>query len=109
MHRVYVALNMLPIISFYDNQEAGRLYWFIQDVFQGCDQFISVNYYIRMTVNDNYKMSDSISLFKLFLYFIGFLYAENAYGKIQHRHDKNSKLNYYKGNILQHNKGHVWL
>ena len=94
MHRVYVALNILPIISFYDNQEAGRLYWFIQDVFQGCDQFIRVNYCIRITVNDNYKMSDSISLFKLFLYFIGYLYAENAYGTNWRRWNWRTTLKY---------------
>lgn len=94
MHRVYVALNMLPIISFYDNQEADRLYWFMQDAFQGCDQFIRVNYYIRMTVNDNYKMSDSISLFKLFLYFIGYLYAESAYATNWRRQNWRATLKY---------------
>ena len=75
MHKVCVALNILAIISFYDNQEAGRLYWFMQDGFQGCNQFIRRNYCIRMTGNDNSNISGNISLFKLFLHFMGYLYA----------------------------------
>lgn len=58
---------MLAIISFYDNQEAGRLYGFIQDGFQDCDQFIRLNYCVKMTGNSNCKMSDSSSPFKILL------------------------------------------
>lgn len=50
-----VALNILTIISFYDNQEARRLYGFIQDGFQGCDQLIRLNYCVKMTGNSNVK------------------------------------------------------
>lgn len=63
------ALNVLAMISFYDNQEPGRLYWFLQDGFQNCDQFISPNYRIKMIGNSNCKVSDSSSPFKIFLYF----------------------------------------
>lgn len=70
------ALNMLAMISFYENQEAGRLYRFVQDGFQGCDQFISPNYCIKMIGNSNCKISDSSSLFKIFEYFKGYLHAK---------------------------------
>lgn len=69
------ALNMLAMISFYDNQETGRLYWFVQDGFQGCDQFMSPNYCIKMTGNSNCKINDSSSPFKIFLYSKGCLHT----------------------------------
>lgn len=70
-----VALNMLAIISFYDNQEAGRLYWFTQDGFQDCNQFIRPDYCIKMIGKSNYEIRDSGSLFKIILHFKGYLHA----------------------------------
>lgn len=75
MHKMSVALNMLAIISFYDNQGAGRFYWFIQNGFQGYDQIIRPNYCVKMTDNSNCNISASNSPFKIVLHFKGYLYA----------------------------------